>query len=72
MDHLHSHFVRAERADAVRKWAALEAKSETMAEDLCRQQAERTMPPPKKQPRVVLFAELLFATFDAWLHFRSR
>ena len=72
MDPLQPHFVRPERSDAVRQWAALEGKSETKSDDLCQQHSMPAKSPSKKRPRFELCAELLFATLEAWMQFRSR
>jgi len=72
MDIPHPHYARIERPDAVRQWAALEGKSETMSDDLYRQHIESRAPSMKKQPRIAVIAELLIATLHAWWHIRSR
>ena len=47
MDHWHPISVRAEKLDAVQRWARLEAKSPAMREELCeryaRQRAKRKL-----------------------------
>jgi len=72
MDLPHQHFARTERPDAVRQWAELEGKSDTMSDDLYRQHAEPQLPSTVKQPRIALITELVIATVNAWWHIRSR
>jgi hypothetical protein len=49
MDHWHPISVRAEKLDAVHRWARLEAKSPTMREELCERYARQ---PAKRKFRI--------------------
>jgi hypothetical protein len=72
MDLWHPNSARLHRPDAVHEWAALEAKSETMREDLVQRYAA---PRFREVPRVLplaLISELITAAIAAVLHARSR
>ncbi len=70
MDHRHAIFVRANEADSIRRWAALEGKSATMREDLLR----RAQATPRRKRLIVAtnVAELAAALVHTYVHIRSR
>jgi hypothetical protein len=68
----HPESPRARSHDVVRRWADLEGKSETMREDLYRDNALRPMPSVKLQVGISVLGELVLAAIEAWWHVRSR
>ena len=57
--------------DAVRRWAELEGKSETMSEDLYREHTLRPMPSVKSRVRISVLGEFVVVAIEAWWHVRS-
>jgi hypothetical protein len=70
VSHWHPHFVRAGRADAVRRWADLEGKSATMRDDLHRQRSNQKIPSREWARPAMLLVESLVAALE--LLWRSR
>ena len=63
---------RARGHDAVRHWADLEGKSESMRADLYREHALQPILSVKSRVWIGVLGELILAAIEAWWHVRSR